>query len=101
MKGLSLDCPSCGTQLIFGYEDDSALTDGDGVICVVCRALAVYYDASAPASLRRPTDDEELRLLSTPRVQDMITHVAEYHSRHGSPGPMFRPPDAGPGHPPY
>lgn len=106
------ECPACAAVCIFDGAHDR-----DAVICMGCRALLVLegdfhakltVTGESPrqsarlewvcmsTSLRRPTDEEEVMLLSHPAVRRGISLVARHHSQHGSPHPGITPPDAGP-----
>lgn len=104
-------CPACAMEMVIHA------VPGDVNICLGCRALLVLevrwerlgeksWRSKDPV-MRRPTDDEEMRWLSHPRVIAAIKQVADHHAQHGSPHPNITPPDNGrpdngrPGTPPF
>lgn len=69
-------CPACGTSLSSAFNTcrEHAPNVGDPVLCVTCRALLVIR-----ADVEYPTDEEQNRFLSDPRVQHAIAALAEAH----------------------
>lgn len=82
-------CPACGAELtasICATDDagpeDGGPEDGDPSLCGYCRALLVFE--GSPASLRRPTPEEEREFLADANVQRAIAALAEYHRDRGN-----------------
>lgn len=69
-------CPACGANLGAAFDTcrEHAPNVGDPVLCVTCRALLVIR-----IDVRYPTDEEQSRFLSDPRVQHAIAALAEAH----------------------
>lgn len=71
-----LVCPACDALLngASAVNGDEAPTDGSPTICVYCRAVLIMV-GDPPTSLRRPTLEEETKLLFSPGFQQAMRAV--------------------------
>lgn len=83
-----LPCPACSVML-FGFTEPES-----PAICINCRAIVIIsvevvddpVELMKPVIfLRRPSEDEELKFLASPRMQALIARAAEYHRVYGPP----------------
>lgn len=93
-----LTCPACATDMVQVTGPPVKILDP--VICMVCRSVLVLdYRSLGPdgedfgVGLRLPTDEEFMRLMRDPQVQEMIRVAGWYHQTYGPPSPEAHPPD--------